>query len=360
MPIDTPEDLQAHIELAIQVELATIPQYLYAMYSIEDQTSESALLIRSIVAEEMLHTALAANLLLAVGGRPQFDSSSIMPTYPGFLPHHQPPLRLNLVACSLRLIREVFMRIEQPEVHGAPPEPDAFETLGQFYHALEEAIVKLSKQHDLFAKPQADHQLSDPGFYSPVAYDEADSGGLTLIDGVGSALAAIEVIVHQGEGLSTDRWADPSHKELTHYHKLLQISEGVSPLGRVRPLAPNPTTATYPDGLQPVSDLFNACYRYLFLILAELFGPLQDKSAAVGRIYDIMMRGLSGLARFLVQQPVEDGHFAGPTFEIFEFNSPTPEAELAELTARVVRLHPELGGVGETITELSAAPDRRK
>ena len=58
MPIQTVPDLREHLELAIRVELSTIPLYLYAMYSIEEQTSEAALLIRSIVTEEMLHAVL--------------------------------------------------------------------------------------------------------------------------------------------------------------------------------------------------------------------------------------------------------------------------------------------------------------
>lgn len=55
MPIDTVDDLREHLLVAIEVELSTIPPYLYAMYSIEDQSSEAALLIRSVVVEEMLH-----------------------------------------------------------------------------------------------------------------------------------------------------------------------------------------------------------------------------------------------------------------------------------------------------------------
>ena len=96
MPIDTRADLHAHLELAIQVELMTIPPYLYAMYSIEEPTSTPAVLLRSIVVEEMLHAFLAANVLLAVGGRPRFDSRDYLPTYPGLVPHHSPALEVRL------------------------------------------------------------------------------------------------------------------------------------------------------------------------------------------------------------------------------------------------------------------------
>ena len=35
MPIRTVTDLHEHLQLALRVELATIPPYLYAMYSID-------------------------------------------------------------------------------------------------------------------------------------------------------------------------------------------------------------------------------------------------------------------------------------------------------------------------------------
>ncbi len=349
MPIHTPEDLRAHIELAIKVELSTVPPYLFAMYSIEDQQSEAALLIRSIVAEEMLHAALCANLLLAVGGNPPFATTALIPVYPGLLPHHIPPLELNLEPASLTLVRDVLMRIEQPEVHGAPAEPDSYETLGQFYHALEMAMSDLNGRFDLFADPQASRQLSDPGFYQPVAFDAEDSGGLMLVDGLESAEVAIEVIVHQGEGLSTERWADPAHQELTHYAKLLLIAEGTKPLGAVRRLRSNPRTVGFPEPLQPVSDLFNALYRYLFLLLADLFEPGDDKGPAVGRMYGLMAGAMSSVARYLVEQPVGEGEFAGPTFEIYEFASDDPRRELMELAGAVARSHPELAHIGEAV-----------
>ena len=352
MPIGTREDLQAHVQLAIKVELSTIPPYLFAMYSIEDQHSEAALLIRSIVAEEMLHAALAANLLLAVGGRPRFDTTALIPTYPGLLPHHIPPLELGLVPASPQVIQDVFMRIEQPEAHGAPAEPDMFESLGQFYHAIQIGIEEVSERVDLFADPQLDCQLSDPSFYSPVAFDAEDSGGLVLVDGPESAKAAIEVIVHQGEGLSTERWADPAHQELTHYFKLLQISDGTSPLGAVRPVRPNPRTADFPEALRPVSDLFNASYRHLFFILDDLFGPMEDKDARVKHMYAVMAGAMSQLALVLVRQPISSTEVAAPTFEIYEFGSDNHKSELADLAATVTELHPELGEVREVIAVL--------
>lgn len=352
MPIATTRGLHDHLEMAIEVELATIPPYLYAMYSIEDLNSQAALLLRSIVVEEMLHAALVTNILLATGGTPDFASTRYMTEFPSNLPHHDPPLTIDLEPCSSRLIEQVFMRIEQPEIRDAPAQPDRFETLGQFYHALEIELGELAETTDLFADPRADAQLSDPRFYRPVALDAEDSGGLLLVDSLDSARDAIEIIIHQGEGLSDERWADPGHQELTHYHKLLQISQGVSPLGRVRPVRINPRTSEFPPSIQPVSQLFNAIYRTLYLVLSRVFQAGSDQARAVGVLYLLMADVLSQLGRFLVDQPIGDEEVASPTFEIYQFSSSHPLDEVIALAERSARTYPQLSTVHEALKGL--------
>jgi hypothetical protein len=146
MVIRTPDQLREHLAVAMRVELSTIPPYLYAMYSIEDQRSEAARLIMSIVAEEMLHLALAANLLAAVGGEPGFLDPGLQPAYPGLLAHHRPDLPLHLAPASVDLVRSTFMVLERPGVAAAPPEADGYHTLGQFYAAIETAVEELSAE----------------------------------------------------------------------------------------------------------------------------------------------------------------------------------------------------------------------
>lgn len=352
MPIESAKDLHEHLELAIQIELATVPPYLYAMYSIEDPNSEPALLLRSIVVEEMLHAALVTNLLLATGGQPDFSSTKYMTSYPTNLPHHRPPLTVDLEPCSYDSIERVFMRIERPEARDAPAQPDEYETLGQFYHALEMAVERLSAEMDLFSDPRPEAQLGDPKYYRPVEFDAEDSGGLILVTDVESACEAIEVIVHQGEGLSDERWSDPAHQELTHYHKLLQISTGASPLGSVLPVGRNPRTADYPEAIQPVSHLFNGVFRGLFLVLGRIFDGESRQSTGVGTLYLLMADVLSQLARFLVSQEIPGG-VAAPTFEIREFETSQPLDELIALAGECSAAHAELEPVHEALTGLS-------
>ena len=52
----------------MKLELTAMIVYLYAMYSLNDRKGVSAKLIKSVAAEEMLHAALIANIINAVGG----------------------------------------------------------------------------------------------------------------------------------------------------------------------------------------------------------------------------------------------------------------------------------------------------
>lgn len=351
MAVRTLEELKAHLALAIQVELSTVPPYLYAMYSIADQQSDAALLIRSVVAEEMLHAALAANLLLAVGGEPDFTSPTVVPSYPSELPHHRPPLRMSLQPCTEQQIKDLFLVIEQPETHHVIPEDDIYESLGQFYHAIERGLALVATHTDLFADPQVERQMAEHSFYAPVMFDSDDSGGLGVIDTVEAANEAIHVIIHQGEGVSDEKWADPGHQELTHYYKFLRLAEGKTPIGAVLPVPQDPRAADYPDDVRAVADLFNAAYRYIYFVMDEIFDNCPDREGLVGRLYRLMSDVLSPLAHHLVATPVGAG-VAAPTFELYEFGDADPVTELNRMAAAVAAEHEELDGVAKTIATL--------
>ncbi|MFN8637986.1 MAG: ferritin-like protein [Dehalococcoidia bacterium] len=353
MAIETPEELRAHLELAVRVELSTIPPYLYAMYSIEDQASDAAALLRSIVAEEMEHAALAANLLTAVGGTPSFAAIDILPEYPAFLPHHRPPLLLELASASKELIRDTFMALERPMAPGGVFEDDEYHSLGQFYMALEDAFERLDDEVGLFGAPRVERQLGEASFYSPVRYDEADSGGLVAVHDLDSALQAIEIIVHQGEGLGDERWADPSHQELTHYYKLRMIEQGEVDLGPVRPTVRNPRTAALPAELRPASELFNASMRYVFLILDRVYSGGGSREQLVDELYLLMTRVLAPVARALTSRAVGGGEVAGPTFERYDFGGAQPEGVLMRLGRSAVEACPELDVVVAALERLA-------
>ena len=345
MPITTVDELRSHLHLAATVEMSTVPPYLYAAYSIVDQYSEAALLLKSIVVEEMLHAALVTNVLLAVGGTPRLADPAMMPTYPMELPHHTPPLTLNLEPCTDRFIAETLMVIEQPEEVGAPPEADDYQTLGQFYAAIEQAIVELSAGYDLFADPQLDRQIDGPMYYRPVAYDSAESGGLILVQDAASAKEALETIVHQGEGLGDHRWADESHQELTHYYKLKQIHDGITPVPEIHAAPTNPTLDSLPDDLRPVGELFDAAYRLAYMTLSRLFEVRTDKGHQTETLYKIMSQIMRPLGLYLMSQG------AAPVFSIREFRV-DPKVEMTQLATAAIRKHPAIKPAAEAVLSL--------
>jgi len=348
----TVDDVRDHLLLATKVELSTIPPYLFAMYSIRDQESDAARLIASVVVEEMLHVCLVTNLLLAIGGEPDFGPNT-MSTYPSLMAHHTPDLMLTLERCTPDLVRDTFMVIESPRAPMAPPEDDFYETLGQFYAALEGAIEKLGSSAQLFDRPQRHRQLADPSFYSPVKFDVEDSGGLMLIDSVETAERALEIIIDQGEGLSDHLWAAPAHQELTHYHKFKQISDGETPIGETWPVMANPSTVAFPESVRDLSNAFNALYGLTFLTMSDLFSGQHDQAERIGRLYTLMSGCLAPVARRLVQIPLGDGQHACPTFEWYRFTE-DPWQETAGILERLGRSEPEMAKVAASVRSFCA------
>jgi hypothetical protein len=207
----------------------------------------------------------------------------------------------------------------------------------------------LSEGADLFGHHQPERQMADRSWYGPVLFDADDSGGLMLIHDRPSADEALEVIIHQGEGVSDLRWADPAHQELTHFYKFRQIADGTTPIGRTWPVLDNPRTANLPETLRGVSDLFNALYGLVFVTMDGLFSGSSDQGALVGRLYTLMSHCLAPTARYLVRQPVTDARTAGPTFEVYRFEG-DPYVETAALAAAVSRDHSELEEVASNVS----------
>ena len=115
--LDTLPGLQQALQNAIELEHATLPTYLYAMYSLDQsENSEIYGLIRSVVMEEMSHFGLACNILNAIGGSPAIDTPEFVPSYPGPLPCGvEDQLTVPLAPFSIDLVKNVFMVIEEPE-----------------------------------------------------------------------------------------------------------------------------------------------------------------------------------------------------------------------------------------------------
>src|SRR5687768_2155841 len=139
------------LQQAIELEHSTIPPYLYALYSLDENLNgEIADIIQSVAVEEMLHLTLAANVLNALGGDPVLDRPSFIPTYPGPLPGGvENQLTVQLAPFSTSQL-QTFLTIEEPEhpldipTAKFAPEVAAPVTIGQFYTRIIAEINNLS------------------------------------------------------------------------------------------------------------------------------------------------------------------------------------------------------------------------
>ncbi len=321
------------LQWAIELEHATLPPYLCALYSLDPERNPEAVhVVASVFAEEMLHLALAANLLNAVGGRPRLDVPEMLPPHPRPLPHGDRSLQLSLVPFGPEAI-EAFLRIEKPAPPGAPPEDDAYETIGQFYDAVEEGL------RGLCDRLGEDAVFSgDPARQVTSAHFRNSAGRLFAVTGLTSALAALEEIVEQGEGTARGEVWDgdrdvfhPERDEVAHYYRFQELKAGrryrrgdtpesgptgepvAVDFGGVRPMRRNPRLADHPPGseIRAAQEEFNRTYCGILHLLELAFdGSPGMLPVAVGTMY-----ALKAQAEALMSMPDEGGTTAGPTFE---------------------------------------------
>lgn len=332
--IDTVDDLRRHLQWAIELEHATIPPYLCALYSLDAaRNPEPAQVVGTVLAEEMLHLALAANLLNAVGGEPRLDTPELLPPYPHPLPHGDRSVHVQLVPFGPEAL-ELFLRIEQPASADDPPEGEEYRTIGQFYAAIEAGLRALCDKLGEDAVFTGDPKRQIGAFHL-----RGGGGEVIAVHDLKTASAALAEIVEQGEGAArTDVWDGdrdvfhPEREEVAHYYRFQELRLGrryrtgdtpaSGPTGEkievdfdgVLPMRPNPRTADYPEGspVRVAQEEFNQTYSLLLYQLEQAFtgepGQLKD---AVGTMF-----GLRKQAVALMKMPSGDGTTtAGPTFE---------------------------------------------
>lgn len=311
------------LEVAAQLEFATIPPYLCALWSIENELDPTAESIREVVQEEMLHLALVCNLLVAIGAEVKLREWA--PRYPTELPgevHQDLTVRLRKFDKESLL---GFIQIESPEkrpenvdVEHGDPYWKGGKTIGALYEMILAAFRHL--------KPplQTDRQVTGPLSWRSVA---------TLAD----VEWAIRIIQHQGEGAVIGP-LDSSQADLAHYYRFLELWKekrlqfdkeegrffwrGKITLPKCRPMGLVPDEG-YPEPLDPRAarhlQQFDKSYHRMLDELENAWGhPAQDVITGQGalvRAY-VLMFDLGKHARFLMTIPTgaADGSTYGPLF----------------------------------------------
>ncbi|NKZ05234.1 hypothetical protein HGB48_15980 [Actinomadura latina] len=402
--IDTVDALARHLHAAAQVELSTIPLYLFSLYSLkiggQSQWSAPRGVLRTmtgIVIEEMLHLALARNLMVAIGHGKDitFYNRDFIPTYPSYMLHRYNPqdggkLLLELKGLSKEHVSS-FRRLEMPDdvdmsatrFENHPDDPMQYTSLGAFYRAIELGFEKLDGKIE-WALADVRKQ------YKRAFWNEFGSGKPIRVYDLATAKAALELIVDQGEGTVGDRErieVRPGIDDYTHYEKFLRIEKGVEGIGTgdgtadqdfglddplvTWPVVPNPKIADFADqpGIHSLMELFNAAYCYTLCLLDETYRHSTEdvrtervsgtyREEKFSRRYGLERNGIAAMqgvlypiAQALVSTPITRGQYqdmnAAPSFEFYDFNARPDvpkQVQLAELCDRAIQHFPELGG----------------
>ena len=343
---DSLEALHDHLRTAMMLELSTIPPYLCALYSIMEgdttqpdysqvfgDNADVALTIRSVMMEEMLHFTLAGNILLATGGTPAINTGDYVPEYPTALPDSAGLFQVHLSKMDRDAI-STFLRIERPTPEDAEPKFEGYNTIGQFYHAIERMMTRMELAHQSQGKTIF---TGDPARQIDAKYYYGGGGEIVAVTNLEEAKAAIEVILEQGEGsemsiYDTDHSEFGQIRELAHFFKFNEIFEErryascqVNPKSapdgpelrvkydQVYNMAKDPKTVDYPtQALKRASHAFNLMYRQLLDDLQAAFmGEPERLIQAVAYMYKLKYHAVA-----LMRNPIPGKRVnAGPTFE---------------------------------------------
>ncbi len=346
--ITTIDDLNTYLRAALQLEHATIPPYLTALYSLHPESNSDARhILRVVVVEEMLHLTLVANLMNAVGGKPDLTQAGFVPDYPVCLPDGERDFQVSLQPFCGGAVR-TFLNIERPRQapsHEArlvrrtrparqllavrPADPAMqYYSIGEFYaeitHGVQYLHAKYADEGKALFIGDLARQVTSEYFYS--------GGGEAIpITDLSSAMAALSLIAEQGEGLGGGIFDGAG--ELAHYYRFEQLQRGQyyakgdkpgQPSGppleidwdAVYPVATDAKLANYPEGsqLHAAAREFNESYAgFLEFVTRAFNGRPELLLEAVWRMFrlrDDMNR--------LIRNPIPGvlGVHAGPTFEL--------------------------------------------
>ncbi|MEU6621620.1 ferritin-like protein [Streptomyces litmocidini] len=339
----TVEKLRTYLQAALEVEHLTIPVYMTGLYSIKPGTNAYACdVIRSVLLEEMLHMALVANLLNAVGGKA--DVSTFVRKYPAKLPSADESVpQVHLRHFSPEAL-STFLDIERPRSFVSPngQQPSGWTSIGQFYDAIRRGVIALEKearqktpQKTIFTGKQSD-QIGPRDFYN-------SGGEVFTVTDLTTALLAIEVISDQGEGAHDTIWDSDDkifgeERQVAHYFRFNEIHKGrrygrhdlprTPPSGPLLdvtwadayPIDPKAKVVDYSASpqLQAQAKLFNATYAQLIAVLELTF---QGRSDLMHHAVPLMLE-LRDAAQRLYRNPhpktekAAEGLHASPTFEL--------------------------------------------
>ncbi len=339
---------------AAELEHALMCEYLFAAFSLKRSVDEgltaeqlaaverwrSAIL--TVAQQEMLHLAIACNLLTSIGVSPHLSR----PNLPQPARHYPSGVRLELLPFGEQALRH-FLFLERPEgmdlndaeglaaienavpVMGEEeiaPHLQEFRTVGHLYRSIEAGFRHLAEtlgEENLFLGPSGSQLQGE-------LFGWKELGPISNTD---DAVRAIEAIVEMGEGPRGD-WRNAHFGRflsvLSEYLQLRQNAPGLEVTRPVLPVLVRPpetggevSLITDPATAR-VADLCNVTYEALLHLLYRLMSHIDESADQIGTLASVavgLMKDVIGpLADILSTMPVgpeHPGRTAGATFELF-------------------------------------------
>jgi len=339
---------------AAELEHALMCEYLFAAFSLKRSVDEGLTheqlaavdrwrsTILMVAKQEMLHLAIACNLLTSIGVSPHLSR----PNLPQPARHYPSGVRLELLPFGEQALRH-FLFLERPEgmdladaeglaavEHAAPvmgeeeiaPHLQEFQTVGHLYRSIEAGFRHLAEkmgEENLFLGPVGSQTRGELFGWKE----------LGPISGTDEAVRAIEAIVEMGEGARGD-WRNAHFgRFLSVLNEYLQLRQNAPGLEVTRPVLPvlvrppetgaEVTLITDPATAR-VADLCNVAYEMLLHVLYRLMSHIDESAEQIGTLatvaVGIMTDVIGPLADILSTMPVgpeHPGRTAGATFELF-------------------------------------------
>jgi hypothetical protein len=354
LKIETREELVYLLGEACEIEHGLMCEYLYAQFSLkrgldEGLTPEQLKRIQvwettmiDVIKQEMLHLALATNILTSVGAAPHFER----PNFPILSRWYPDRVQIALVPFGERALRH-FMYLERPEgmalddaegfgalEHVRPltvddqpltGEPEEWATVGHLYRGIEAGLDHLCDRYGeaaVFIGPPRAQAVTDI-FEWPE---------LLATTNLAAAHKAIDIIVEQGEGARGD-WVK------SHFGRFVGILEDFLAMQaadpKFEPARPvDPAYVRLPPDVESgiliedrrtarVQDLNNAVYEVILQVLSRYYvhhgetdAELDTLARTAKHLMNWTMRKLCPVLTSLPIGPAHPGHTAGPTLEV--------------------------------------------
>lgn len=307
--------LLTRLQTAFELEWSTIPPYMVAILSTKlTANREAANLIRGVMMEEMLHMALVANVLNAVGGTVHIGPDNV-PSYPHQL-FKDRDLKINLAPFSAENIA-TFMKIEEPRT-----------SVSAFYRG----IITLLEELDAAAPGKL--FTGDPARQLYDDYYWGAGNQIIPVKDLDSAKRALDVVMEKGEGAGEHPPFTPEAPlQMAHYYRFAEIhyqrhylpsdDPAKPPTGpalpvdysEVHPIKINPTGYASDPKLAELNDAFNSRYTMMLRQMAQALTGMPKV------LYTAIMNGMHGstsTALEMMTTPIEgdpEGRTGCPTFD---------------------------------------------